>query len=89
MVKRSSTNRDRYRRRLRAMNAACHICGRQVDYSLPHTDDMSFQADHIIPLAKGGTDTWDNIAAAHRLCNSKKRARLVAPIIRRSSSLNY
>jgi 5-methylcytosine-specific restriction endonuclease McrA len=29
--------------------------------------------DHIIPLAKGGTHTWDNVQLAHWSCNSDKR----------------
>lgn len=87
MVKRSSTNAARHRARLRKGEPACHICGKAIDYALPNLDPWSFVVDHIKPLAKGGTDTPDNTAAAHRECNSKKRARLYAPIIRRSGSL--
>lgn len=29
--------------------------------------------DHIIPLAKGGTDDWNNLKLAHRICNALKR----------------
>ncbi len=32
--------------------------------------------DHIIPLSKGGTHTWDNIQLAHMLCNIKKGNRI-------------
>jgi len=85
---RNTTQRDRDRARIRATTANCGICGDRIDYSLPHTDPMSFVVDHIIPLAKGGPDTLTNKQAAHRSCNSTKRARLVAPIIRRSGSLN-
>ncbi len=28
--------------------------------------------DHVIPLAKGGYDTIENVKAAHFICNSKK-----------------
>jgi 5-methylcytosine-specific restriction endonuclease McrA len=49
---------------------------------------MSFVVDHVMPLAKGGADTLDNKKAAHRECNSKKRARIVAPIVRRSGTLD-
>lgn len=87
-VKRSTTIRDRARAKLKRSGSACHICGKPIDYSLPHTDPMSFAADDVIPLARGGPDTVDNKAASHRDCNSKKRARLVAPIVRRSSSLD-
>lgn len=66
---------------------ACHICGQPIDYDLPYSDPKSFVVDHVIPLAKGGADNIGNAAAAHRDCNSTKRARLIAPIIRRSNSL--
>lgn len=87
MVKRNSAQRDRLRARLRATGAACHICGKAIDYTLKSPDPMSFELDHVIPLSKGGTDTLGNAAASHRTCNSTKRARLVAPIIRRSGAL--
>jgi 5-methylcytosine-specific restriction endonuclease McrA/predicted nucleic acid-binding Zn ribbon protein len=28
--------------------------------------------DHLIPLSKGGTHTWDNVALAHRRCNTSR-----------------
>ena len=52
----------------------------------PHP--LRFEADHIIPLARGGADTLANKQATHRQCNNTKRARLVAPIVRRSGSLD-
>lgn len=85
---RNTTQRDRDRARIKATRANCHICGETIDYSLPHLDPRAFVVDHVVPLTKGGPDTLANKAAAHRECNSKKRARLVAPIIRRSGSLN-
>lgn len=85
---RSSARRKRFRAALAASGAACHICGQPIDYALPHLDPMAFVVDHVKPLARGGTDTRDNVAAAHRSCNSTKRARLVAPIVRRSGSLD-
>lgn len=84
---RNDANRKRMRARIAATRAACHICGEAIDYTLRYDDPRSFQLDHVVPLAKGGADAIDNAAAAHRACNSAKRARLVAPIIRRSRSL--
>ena len=59
---------------------------------VPHP--MRFEADHIIPLGPNPTperiaqlDVLSNKQATHRKCNSAKRARLVAPIVRRSGSL--
>jgi len=33
--------------------------------------------DHIVPRSRGGTHTWENVVAACRPCNSKKRDRLL------------
>ena len=87
MGTRNSAQRERMRRQIARSKPACHICGQPIDYTLPHLDPKSFVIDHVVPLAKGGTDTIDNVKAAHRDCNSAKRARLVAPIVRRSRSL--
>jgi 5-methylcytosine-specific restriction endonuclease McrA len=85
---RNTAQRNRDRARIRATGAACGICGDPIDYTLPYLDPMEYVVDHIIPLIKGGRDHISNKQAAHRLCNSKKRSRLVAPIVRRSGSLN-
>jgi len=54
----------------------CQICGKLCDPS-----DKSWGSsgpnyptvDHIRPLAKGGTHTWDNVQCACGMCNSEKR----------------
>lgn len=84
---RNTNQRDRDRARIRATKANCHICGQPIDYTLPYTDPMAFQVDHIQALVRGGADNISNKAASHRACNSKKRARIYAPIVRRSGSL--
>lgn len=33
--------------------------------------------DHVIPKSRGGTHTWENVVAACRSCNSRKRDRLL------------
>ncbi len=51
----------------------CIICGEEIDSGLAFPDPMSASLDHIIPLAHGGTHTWDNVAPAHLLCNTNKK----------------
>lgn len=44
----------------------CAICGRFVPYD-------SFTVDHIIPLAKGGTNELDNLQCTCKVCNLIKQ----------------
>lgn len=61
-------------------NNMCHICGKTCNIEDYVVKGDTFVAgnyypsiDHVIPLAKGGTHTWDNVKLAHRICNSIKR----------------
>lgn len=44
----------------------CAICGKFVSYD-------RFTIDHIIPLAKGGTNAMDNLQVACSVCNHIKQ----------------
>jgi 5-methylcytosine-specific restriction endonuclease McrA len=46
---------------LRRDRHVCHYCGGQAT-----------TADHIVPKAKGGTDSMDNLVAACLSCNGSK-----------------
>lgn len=85
---RNSTTRDRDRRIIANRRESCGICGRDINYLLAWPDPMCFVVDHIRALANGGVDTLANKQAAHNQCNSLKRARDHAPIIRRSRTLH-
>lgn len=59
----------------------CALCGELCD-----PNDTSWgngsgplypSMDHKIPLAKGGTHTWDNVQVAHLICNSFKNIKFV------------
>jgi len=62
----------------------CHICCKQIntnEYTI--TDDGAFIAhgtypsiDHVVPLSRGGTHTWDNVRLAHKECNEMKSDKL-------------
>lgn len=84
---RNSAQRQRDRDAIRRTGQSCHICGAAIDYSLHYLDPMAFEVDHLVPLSKGGADDLSNKKAAHRSCNSAKRARAYAPIVKRSGSL--
>jgi 5-methylcytosine-specific restriction endonuclease McrA len=87
MAFRSTTQRDKDRATIGRGKPACALCGQPIDYTLPHKDPGEYVVDHILSLHRGGADTLANKQAAHRLCNAKKAARLVAPIVRRSGTL--
>lgn len=72
MTARSTTIRERDRRAIARTKPPCAICTGDIDYSLRSPDPMSFEVDHILALANGGTDTLDNKQAAHRVCNRAK-----------------
>ena len=50
----------------------CRLCGGRIlrDKACPHPRSPSL--DHIVPMARGGGHTYDNVQAAHFLCNSLK-----------------
>lgn len=54
----------------------CAICGGMCDTNdhswSKHSGALYPSIDHIIPMAKGGPHTWDNVQVAHMICNSEK-----------------
>lgn len=53
----------------------CQICGKPVnenDVIKGHIRKDYPTVDHIIPMSKGGTHTWDNVQLAHMKCNAGK-----------------
>ena len=58
-------------------DGVCHICGKQCnwnDYTVTDTTIIAGNwypsVDHIVPVSLGGSDSWDNVKLAHRICNS-------------------
>jgi 5-methylcytosine-specific restriction endonuclease McrA len=56
-------------------NYKCWICGRTTrkDKKVPHHRAPTI--DHIVAMSKGGSHTWDNVACACFICNSRKSSR--------------
>lgn len=53
----------------------CQICGKPTDANdikAGHIGKAYPTLDHIIPLSKGGSHTWDNVQLAHMSCNAGK-----------------
>lgn len=57
------------RRLLRQQHNVCALCGTTI-LGLTGCD-----VDHLIPLAKGGSNRESNLVAAHRHCNREKSAK--------------
>ncbi len=59
----------------------CYLCGGKCDYrdriiakdgKTVICGNLYPSIDHVVPLSRGGTHTWGNVALAHRMCNSVK-----------------
>ncbi|HTP79622.1 MAG TPA: HNH endonuclease [Bacteroidota bacterium] len=48
---------------LRRDSHRCQYCGKA---------DLTLTVDHVIPKARGGSDTWENLVAACVHCNNRK-----------------
>ena len=77
---RSTTRRDRHRKLVAKDEPDCHICGQPINYQAHYLDPASFTIDHITPINRGGTETLDNLAAAHRGCNRTKSDKVAAGV---------
>lgn len=49
----------------RKTNGCCYLCGEFVDFD-------SFEIEHKIPLAKGGTNDFENLFCSCHCCNTMK-----------------
>lgn len=63
----------------------CHICGGMTDWNDCRHDENGYfiagldypSRDHVIPIARGGAHTWDNVKLAHFHCNSAKGSKVM------------
>ena len=60
-------------------NNKCYLCGGECnlnDFIMQGNQKVTGNyypsIDHVIPLANGGTHSWNNVRLAHRICNSMK-----------------
>lgn len=84
MVDKDITVEGLYRRD----SGTCYLCGRKCNFEDYTVRDGAFIAgdwypsiDHVIPLAKGGLHSWDNVMLAHRRCNSEKSDKTISPYL--------
>ena len=66
-------------------NNTCYLCGNEVNINDYYIDKKGVfiagnnypSIEHVIPLSKGGTHTWDNVKLACRHCNSIKSDKII------------
>lgn len=56
----------------------CGLCSTPVNPDTAWPDPMSPSLDHVLPLSKGGTHTYENVQLAHLTCNVSKGNRIAA-----------
>lgn len=93
--------RRKHRARLKAMNAPCGICsGRLGDIHYDEPSDpqhpLSFVVDEIRPISRwrefgyeskrAAAEDWDNLQAAHYICNAKKSNKTIAEMAKKPLS---
>jgi len=54
----------------------CYLCGDNIPAAEKWPAPLSASMDHVIPLARGGAHTYENIKSAHLSCNISKGARI-------------
>jgi 5-methylcytosine-specific restriction endonuclease McrA len=59
----------------------CQLCGCATPKKLrgKHVSS-SPEIDHILPLSRGGSHTWDNVQCSCRACNQSKHARFLGQL---------
>lgn len=74
-MKRQGNGAYRKRReQLLKYDTVCYLCGRPIDRSLKRPDPMAPEADHEIPVARGGDLANGKLRLAHAICNRRKGA---------------
>ena len=58
-----------YNKVILSADGKCQICFEPFE-------DGQIHIDHVIPLSRGGTHTYDNLHATHALCNQRKWAHI-------------
>lgn len=61
-------------RRLRERDGDhCWLCLEPIDFTIDSMEDpMRPSRDHVVPVARGGTDELGNMRLAHAGCNSER-----------------
>lgn len=64
---------------LKAKRLPCHLCGGAIDYDAKPGEALAFEADHVLPVARGGANAGE-LKAAHSFCNKRRGARPLSEV---------
>lgn len=79
MSRTSDRTYQRNRRRLQKTEDTCWLCGQWIDPDLTWPHPMSFSADHVVPVGKGGHNRG-HIRAAHLVHNLQRGSRTTSEL---------
>jgi 5-methylcytosine-specific restriction endonuclease McrA len=57
----------------------CHRCGGYIDPTLSGLHPDGATVGHLIPVSRGGDDSYENLALEHRRCNLAGGNRVTPP----------
>lgn len=83
-VKRNSMRRRAKKKMTRSFTLSgitpcCHYCSKVLDITKKHDHPDSMTVDHVVPLAKGGTNDMSNLVPCCLPCNMKKGQEIWVP----------
>lgn len=55
----------------------CYLCGDIVLFDVHYNNPKYPTIEHVMPISKGGTHSWDNVKVACRDCNTRKSTKSV------------
>ena len=84
-------HKKEFKEEMKKLNAPCIYCGGEIDYFAKNDANNSFTVEHVIPQAckTEGRNTAKNFAAAHWLCNEKRKATDSSDVIKNSETLKH
>jgi hypothetical protein len=74
LLKSRRVGRVSFRAILARDGMVCHLC------ALPIAGLFDLHFDHVVPLARGGAHSMDNLKPAHAACNLRKGTKLVSEL---------
>jgi 5-methylcytosine-specific restriction endonuclease McrA len=71
--------KGRWRRICARDGWVCWICCKPIDHGIAPPNRHAGSVDHVVPISRGGSDTDENLKAAHYGCNARRGAGRFTP----------